>query len=47
MAGSIIREPISHRLFGRKCLRVGFAEVVASLNLRCSEIIRSLMISID
>jgi hypothetical protein len=47
VAGSIVREAISHRLFGRKCLPVGFAEVVATLSLSCSEIIRSLMISID
>ena len=47
VAGSIVREAISHRLFGRKCLPVGFAEVVATLSLSCPEIIRSLMISID
>lgn len=47
MAGSIIREPILHRLFGRKCLSVGFAEVVATLRLSRSEIFRGLMISID
>ena len=33
VAGSIIREPSLHRLFGRKHLRIGFAEVVASLAL--------------
>jgi hypothetical protein len=33
VAGSVIGEPSLHRLFGRKHLRIGFAEVVASLGL--------------
>ena len=47
IAGSIIREPLLHRLFGRKCLSVGFAEVIATLSPSCSEIFHSLMICID
>jgi hypothetical protein len=47
MTTSIIGEPSSHRRFGRKCLRVSFAEVVATLGPSCREIFRSLMISID
>ena len=42
-----VRESIPHRLFGRKCQRVGFAEVVATLSPSRSEIIRSLMIRIN
>jgi hypothetical protein len=47
ITGLIIREPISHRLFGRKRLCVGFAEVIATLSPGCSEIFHSLMICID
>ena len=47
IAGSIIREPLLHRLFGRMCLSVGFAEVIATLSPSCSEIFHSLMICID
>ena len=47
VAASVIREPISHRLFGRERLRVGFAEVVATLGPSGSMIISSLMIGID
>jgi uncharacterized protein (DUF1330 family) len=47
VAGSIIVKPISHRLFGRKRLRVGFAEVIATLSPSCSVVFRSLMIGID
>jgi len=36
-----------HRLLGRSHLRIGFAEVVASLDLSCSVVFRSLMIGID
>jgi hypothetical protein len=43
----MIREPISHHLFGREPLRVGFAEVVATLGPSGSMIISSLMIAID
>jgi hypothetical protein len=47
IAGSIIREPISHRLFCRKRLCTGFAEVVATLGPSRSVIISGLVISID
>jgi hypothetical protein len=47
VAGSIVKEPITHCLFGRKRLRVGFAEVVATFDPSCPMIIRSLMIGID
>jgi hypothetical protein len=40
-------EPISHRLFDRKRLRVGFAEVIANLGPSCPVVFRSLMIGID
>ena len=36
-----------HRLLGRKRLRMGFAEVVASLGLSCFVVFCSLMIGID
>jgi len=42
-----MRETIPHRLFGRKTLRVGLAEVVAALGTGCSIIFPSLMIGID
>jgi hypothetical protein len=47
VAGSIISKPISHRLFGRKRLCVGFAEVAATLGPSCFIILNSLMIGID
>jgi hypothetical protein len=47
MAGSIIREPISHRHFCCNPLRVCFVEVIATLGPSCSVIIGGLMIGID
>jgi hypothetical protein len=47
VAGSIIREPISHRLFGRKRLRVCSAKVVATLGPGRSVILHGLMMGID
>lgn len=43
----MVREPSLHRLFRRKHLRIGFAEVVATLGPSCSVILPSLMIGID
>jgi hypothetical protein len=36
-------QALSHRLFGRERLRVGFGEVVATLGPSCSVIIQSLL----
>src|ERR1700739_3523225 len=47
VAGSIIGETSLHLLLGPNHLRIGFAEVVASLDLSCSVVFRSLMIGID
>ena len=47
VAASIIREAIPHRLFGRKTLRVGLAEIVAALGTGFSLIFPSLMMGID
>src|SRR5271170_6007268 len=46
VSGAIIRETISHRLFGRKPLRAGFADVVANFSLSCSVIFRGLMVGV-
>ena len=47
MAALIIRKAIPHRLFGRKTLRVGLAEVAAVIGKGSSVIFPSLMIGID
>jgi hypothetical protein len=43
----IIRKAIPHRLFGRKTLGAGFAEVIAALGTGRPWILPSLMIGID
>src|SRR5438874_305778 len=47
VGGSIVREAISHRLFGRERACVGFPEVVETLRPSCSVVIRGLMMSIN
>jgi len=47
VAALIIREAIPHRLFGRKTVFVGLAEIVAALGAGFSVIFPSLMIGID
>jgi hypothetical protein len=47
VAALIIRESILHRLFGRKTLCIGLAEIVAALGTGFCVIFPSLMIGID